>query len=320
MSYQKPWPDSLVFDMFRTMELRHLRYLVATAEELHFGRAAMRLHISQPPLSQQIRQLEEELGVQLFRRTKRDVQLTEAGKRVVNEAYQVLGRVDHFAKIAAQAAGGEIGRLSVGVTGGIDEILIGTLKELAKRYPGVRIQLRYMSTGAQIQALREGKIEVGILSLPVTEPTLVLETIRRESLWLALPRGHALARRSSIALELLKDQPMVLFQRRVTPGLHDSITALCRNAGFTLNVVHEVDSIMGGLTLVSAGFGIAFSMPSIQHLWPDVVFRPIQGVPFIEQAIGYRRDAQSPVLETFLSVVRQTIRKTDRVPQRKSKL
>src|SRR5678816_1650277 len=116
------------------MDLRHLRYLVAVAEELHFGRAAIRLNISQPPLSQQIRQLEKELGVELFQRNKREVRLTDAGKRVVDEAYRVLSQIDHFTKVAAQAGGGEIGHLSVGVPGGVNEILVQTLKAVARRY------------------------------------------------------------------------------------------------------------------------------------------------------------------------------------------
>jgi DNA-binding transcriptional LysR family regulator len=291
------------------MELRHLRYLIAVAEELHFGRAAIRLHISQPPLSQQIRQLEEELGVQLFRRTKREVQVTEAGKRVITEAYQVLGRIDHFSKVAAKAGSGEIGHLSVGVPGGGNEVLVGTLKELARKYPGVHIELQYMNTGKQIEALRESRIEVGFLNLPVKEPGLALETIKKEALWLALPKGHPLTQHKTIPLVRLAKQPMIFFPRRVTPGLHDLITSMCRNAGFTLNVMHEADGIIGGLTLVSAGLGLAFSTPSLQRLWPDLVFRPIEKSPPIEQAVGYRSDLQSPVLDTFLRVVRQTLRK-----------
>src|SRR6185436_1328001 len=124
------------------MELRHLRYFLAVAEELHFGRAAIRLNISQPPLSQQIRQLEEELGVRLFQRTKREVRLTEAGKRVGSEAHQVRGQIDHFAKVAAQAGEGEIGHLSVGVPGGVNEILVETLRLVARRYPAVSIELQ----------------------------------------------------------------------------------------------------------------------------------------------------------------------------------
>jgi DNA-binding transcriptional LysR family regulator len=295
------------------MEFRHLRYLVAVAEELHFGRAAIRLNISQPPLSQQIRQLEEELGVQLFERTKREVRLTEAGKRLVEEAHQVLGRIDHFSKVAAQAGGGEIGHLSVGVAGGVNQVLVETLRTLGKKYPGVRIELLYLSTGMQIGALREGRIDIGFLNLPVQEPGLVIESIKSEPLWLALPKRHALARLRRVPLAAIANERIILFPRRVTPGLHDTITSICREAGFTLNVAHEVDSIVGGLTLVSADLGIAFATPGAQRLWPDIAFRPIQSAVTVEQAIAYNRAAVSPVLETFLHSVRQSIRKNARV-------
>jgi DNA-binding transcriptional LysR family regulator len=288
------------------MELRHLRYLIAVAEELHFGRAAIRLNISQPPLSQQIRQLEEELGIQLFCRTKREVQLTEAGKRILNEAYTVLGRVDRFEKVAAQAGSGEIGHLSVGVPGGGNDVLVGTLRELTENYPGVHVELQYMNTGRQIESLREGRIDVAFLHSPAREAELVIETVKRERLWLAMPKGHPLERRPRIAISLLKGLPMIFFPRRVSPGLHDLITTMCRNEGFTLNVMHEADSIIGGLTLVSAGLGAAFSNPSVQRLWPNIAFRPIENSPEVEQAVAYRRGKQSPVLDIFLRVVRET--------------
>ena len=291
------------------MELRHLRYLVAVAEELHFGRAAIRLNISQPPLSQQIRQLEEELGVQLFERTKREVRLTEAGRRLVGEAHQVLGRVDHFSQVAAQAGGGEIGHLSVGVTGGVNPILVETLRLLGRKYPGVRIELQYMTTGTQVEALREGRIDIGFLTLPVQEPTLALERIKSEPLWLALPTAHPLTRLRRVPLSALAGERIILFPRRATPGLHDTITGMCREAGFTLNVVHEVDSIVGGLTLVSADLGIAFTTPSVHRLWPDIAFRPVQSSVSIELAVAYKRESPSPVIETFLRAVRQQLRK-----------
>jgi DNA-binding transcriptional LysR family regulator len=291
------------------VELRHLRYLVAVAEELHFGRAAIRLNISQPPLSQQIRQLEEELGVRLFQRTKREVRLTEAGKRVVNEAHQVLNQIDHFSKVAAQAGEGEIGHLSVGVPGGVSEILVETLKLVARRYPAVRIELQYMTTGVQIEALREGRIHVGFLNLPVQEPALMLETVCTEPLCVAMPKGHPLARHQTIPINELKGQPVILFHRRVAPGLHDAITGMCRNAGFSLNAIHETDNVIAGLTLVSAELGISFCTPSIRRIWPDLIFRPVRSTVQVERAVAYRRDAQSPVLDVFLSVVRQVARK-----------
>ena len=294
------------------MELRHLRYLIAVSEELHFGRAAMRLNISQPPLSQQIRQLEEELGVQLFQRTKREVHLTEAGKRVVDEAYQVLGQIDHFARVAAKAGEGEIGHLSVGVPGGSSEILVESLKYVVRRYPAVRIQLEYMTTGMQIEALREGRIHAGFLNLPVHEPSLILETVQREPLCIAMPKGHPLTRHESIPVSELKDQRVIMFLRRVAPGLHDEITAMCRNAGFSLNSIHETDNVVAGMTLVSAELGISFCTPSIRRFWPDLVFRSVRSPLQVEQAVAYPRNLHSPVLDIFLRVLRQIVRrKTD---------
>src|SRR5678816_2068615 len=292
------------------MELRHLRYLVAVAEELHFGRAAIRLNISQPPLSQQIRQLEEELGVKLFNRTKREVRLTEAGTRIVSEAQQVLSQIDHFSRVASQAGEGEIGHLSVGVPGGVNEILVQTLKAVARRYPGVRIDLQYMTTGMQIEALRESHIQVGFLNLPVQEPSLVIEVVKSEPLWIAMPKGYPLARSATVPLKALESEKVILFPRRVAPGLHDAITGMCRNAGVNLNAVHESDSVVASLTLVSAHLGIAFCTPSVRRLWPEMAFRPLQSSVKVEQAVAYRRDSQSPVLGSFLRVLRQVIRKT----------
>jgi len=280
---------------------------VAVAEELHFGRAAIRLNISQPPLSQQIRQLEEELGVRLFQRTKREVRLTAAGKRIVTEAHQVLAQIDHFARVAAQAGEGEIGHLSVGVPVGMNEILIETLKLLGRRYPGVRIELQYMTTGLQIEALREGRIHVGFLNLPVQDSGLVMETVRSEPLCIAMPKGHPFARLQKVSLSELKGQRVIIFPRRVAPGLHDSIIGMCRNAGFNLNAVHESDNVFASLTLVGAELGIAFCTPSIRRLWPDLMVRPLRNSLQVEQAVAYRRDLQSPVLRVFLQLIRQVV-------------
>jgi DNA-binding transcriptional LysR family regulator len=291
--------------MGEEMELRHLKYLVALAEELHFGRAAIRLNISQPPLSQQIRQLEEELGTRLFDRTKREVRITEAGRRLVEEAHGILARVDHLSAVASLAGRGEIGHIAVGVPGGVNPILTKALGVFDKQYPGVRIELHYMNTGAQIEALREGRLDVGFVNLPIQAPFLVTETILREPFWLALPKGHRLAKQKTVSVTSLKDERMILFPRRVTPGIHDTITGTCRNAGFTLLVAHEVDSILGALTLVSAGLGMAFCTPDINRLWPSVAFRPIRPAIDFHQAAAYRLESMTPALETFLRVVRQ---------------
>ena len=277
------------------MEFRHLRYLIAVAEELHFGRAAIRLNISQPPLSQQIRQLEEELGVTLFHRTKREVRLTEAGRRVVENAQLVLSQVDHFAKVAARAGQGEIGHLSIGVPGGINPVLIDTLRIFAQEFAGVRVELHYLSTGMQQQALIENQIRVGFLNQPVKDAKLMMESVQKEPLWIALPPGHPLAGSNEVSFGSLAKERFILFPRRATPGLHDAITGICRNCGFMLNVEHEVDNITGGLTLVSAGMGLAFCTPGVQTQWPGIHFRPLRDPAFeLEQVVAYRRDASSP--------------------------
>jgi len=286
------------------MELRHLKYLVALAEELHFGRAAIRLHISQPPLSQQIRQLEEELGARLFDRTKREVKLTEAGRRMVEEAHNILARVDHLSAVATLAESGEIGHIAVGLPGGFNPILIKALEVFDKQYPGVRIELHYLNTGLQIEELREGRLDVGFVNLPISATFLATETILSEPFWLAIPKGHRLAKLKTVAVTSLKDERMVFFPRRVTPGIHDSITGICRNAGFTLQVAHEVDSILGALTLVSAGLGPAFCTPDISRFWPNVIFRPIRPKISFQQAVAYRPDSVTPAVERLLRVVR----------------
>lgn len=291
------------------MELRHLRYLIAVAEELHFGRAATRLNVSQPPLSRQIQQLEAELGVKLLHRTKREVRLTDAGAKVLNEANHVLSVVDHLTRVAARASEGAIGNLGVSVPGGLNEIPIEALRVFAKRYPDIRIELKHLNTGSQIASLREGLIQAAFLILPVRETALVVETIRKGPLWIALPKGHPLARYERVPLKGLKDQSFIMFARRVNPGLHDVMTTTCRKAGFSINVVHEVDNLIGALTLVSADLGVSFCAFSMQKAWPDIVFRPVHASVEMRQAVAYRRDAHSPVLDAFLEVVRQVSRK-----------
>jgi DNA-binding transcriptional LysR family regulator len=289
------------------MELRHLRYLVAVAEELHFGRAAIRLHISQPPLSQQIRQLEEEVGVKLFERTKREVRLTEAGKRIVDEAHVVLGQVDHLMKVASRAGEGAIGHLSIAAPAGINHFMVEPLRVFRQRYPGVRIELQFMSTGQQMEALREGRIQAGFLILPPDDPSIAFETVKKAPIWIALPKRHPLTRQKSVRLAELAEHEFILFGRRSSPGLHDVITSMCRNAGFSLKVVHEVNNIIAAYTLVAAGLGLSFSAPTMQTLWPDIVFRPIRdAIPQMEYAVAYRKEAYSPPLDSFLRVVRET--------------
>jgi DNA-binding transcriptional LysR family regulator len=167
-----------------------------------------------------------------------------------------------------------------------------------------------MSTGIQVEALRDGRIGAGFLYLPINEPSLTIERIQSDPLWVALPRNHPLARYERLPLSALANQRIILFPRRVTPGVHDTVTNMCRNAGFDLHVTHEVDTLVGALTLVSAGLGIAFCTPGVRKLWPDISFRPLRHPTRMEQGVAYRRDMESPVLSSFLHIVRRFARKS----------
>ena len=215
------------------MELRHLHYFIVVAEQLHFSRAAEILHIAQPPLSQQIQHLERELGVTLFVRTKRRVQLTPAGKAFLVEAKKVMAQTGHAIEVAQQAQQGLLGRLEIGfVSSAGAEALPSLLKQFRERFPLVEVKLQPLPTTQQVQALHEGQIHVGLLHPPLLNASLALEIIRREPLLVVLPAEHALATQERIALSQLSEEAFILPPRAWNPGTFDQMSSLCRAAGF----------------------------------------------------------------------------------------
>lgn len=288
------------------MELRHLRYVVAVAEELHFSRAARRLNMSQPPLSQQILQLEEELGVKLFERNKRLVKLTEAGHIFVDEARRTLAQADYAAKVAIQAGRGGVGQLAIGATVALDgHILVDILRAFIKAHPTVHLMLRKMDTVSQVQALRDRRIDVGFLLPRVEDSLIAVRPAWREDMVIALPEKHHLSRLRTLPLRALAGEPYIMFSRNMHRDYHDQIVSFFRNIGATLNVVHEADTIHTTRILVAAGLGVsvlpAFSQADKRF---GIAFRKIQGpAPKRIIEIGYRRDARSELLHSFLSVV-----------------
>jgi len=291
------------------MELRHLRYFVAVAEELHFGRAAARVGIAQPPLSQQVRQLEQELGVTLFDRTRRRVELTPAGRAFLEESQRVLAQAEHAAHTARRAGRGEIGRLAVGFVPSADlDVLPRVLRAWRARYPHVEVELQVLLPAAQIEALRSGKLQVGFVRLPVDESELMVESIQREPLLAVLPAKHRLARTARIRLSDLAQDTLLLFPRHIAPGYYDVYLAACRRAGFTPRVLHP-GNMQTNLALVSAGLGVTLMPESIRNLRRSgVAYRPLAApVPHVEMAVAYRRDDRSVVLPAFLDVVRHVI-------------
>ena len=297
------------------MELRHLRYFLAVAQELHFGRAAKHLNISQPPLSQQILQLEEELGVKLFKRNKRQVQITWAGQMFAEEARLILTQVDHAATVAVQANQGQIGQLTIGSVLSVDSLMHRTfvkiLQTYTKRHPHVRLAIRSLTTPQQIEALHVGRLDVGFLTANLAhDPVLASEPVRREQLMLALPRDNPLASRRSVTMHALAAEPFIMLTRNLAPAYHDLIVSWFRDQGFSVNTAYESDNLFSSLTLVECGIGVAFLPSALKGLTRDVIFRQVQAkLPGIELFVAYRRDSQSEVLRSFLSVVRETIAK-----------
>jgi DNA-binding transcriptional LysR family regulator len=292
------------------MELRHLRYFVAVAEELHFGRAAERLYMAQPPLSQQIRQLENEIGVTLFERTNRRVQLTEAGQVFVEEARSILERVDQAVVRAQRAERGESGWLGVGfVASATFGILPDILRRFRECYPDVELVLLELFGGEHGQALREKRIHVGFARLPGEEEGVVLETVAREPLLVALPSSHRLSPHTTVRLKELADEPFIQFPPQPQSHYAEYVIRLCQSAGFTPNVVQKTGALATAVSLVAAGIGVALVPASVENLRRSgVLYRPIaEPSPTIELTMAYRQQDPSPILPHFLEITRETV-------------
>lgn len=290
------------------VELRHLRYFVAVAKELHFGKAAKRLHIVQPALSIQISRLEEELGVELLRRNKRQVRLTEAGRLFFGEAQRILERTEQASEAARRAAQGQIGRLAIGFVGpAVYSIFPDILRTYRKQVPEVDLMLYELNSTEQIEALHEGRIHVGFVRMPVDDEALIFETVYREPVVAVLPEDHPLASREKVPIKMLANEPFVMVPRSREPGAHDHYVSLCREAGFSPKVVQEAHQIHTIVGLVSAGIGTAIVPSSVRNLRrPGAVYRSIKGPsPQMEMATARLREIYSPILDRFLDIVEE---------------
>ncbi len=234
------------------MELRHLQYFIVVAEELHFGRATARLQMTQPPLSQQIQQLEQEMGVMLFERTKRKVELTEAGEMFLKEVKKAFDQIEKAVEVAQSAQRGEVGSLSIGFVGvAIYDILPSIVREYRKKFPRVSVALHELSTPEQVHALHENRIDVGFLRPPISTQLLELEPIQKLPCTLCLPKAHPLAEKEEIHIEDLRDESFVFITRPVWPALYDTILSLCRGVGFSPRIVQEATEYQTVMGLVA---------------------------------------------------------------------
>lgn len=294
------------------MELRHLRYFVALAELLHFGEAARKLRIAQPSLSLQIRQLEEELQAPLFRRTKRRVELTEAGQLFLPEARDVLARSDRAAVIARRAGRGGGGRLRVGVGYCMDQrAIVKAASIFHRQHPMVRIEIETMAVTEQAAALHKGHLDVGFVR-PSVDEGLHRETVVAEPLIVALPAGHRLARKRSVQLSSLCDDDFVITSRELVPVYHDIVLGACREAGFVPNAPHEADQLHLVLAFVSTGCGVALVPAFAQKMkTPRVTFAPLRPIaPTLETVIAWRGENASAALADFVAVCRRVLAKS----------
>ena len=291
------------------MDLRHLRYFIAVAEEQNIGRAAARLHISQPPLTRQIQQLEEELGVLLFTRTPRGMELTPAGEQLLEEARNIRALVEQATERTQRAGQGKLGRLDVGIFGSaIIDIIPKLLEAFRGAYPDVKVVLHSMNKNEQIEALRQRRINIGFNRIITPLPDIASELVSTESLLLAINASHPLAEKTVVPFQSLADHPLVMFPAGSRPGLIDKVFGLCQQVGFVPQVSQEVGDVISAIALVARGFGACLVSQSTSVLsLPGVVYRPLSGLPDnaqIDLSCIFRADDRSPILEAFLEVLR----------------
>lgn len=297
------------------MELRHLRYFVCVADEQNIGRAAVRLHISQPPLTRQIQLLEERIGAQLFRRTSRGVELTDAGRVLYDDARNILAMAERAAERAHQAAQGLLGRVDVAIFGsGIFNAIPLLLRQFRESYPDVNIVLHNMTKDEQLNALRHQRITLAFNRLVRPASGLTCEALLTEPLYVAMPSGHRLSARSTIKVKQLDGEPMVLFPTGSRPSFIDRVREMCRTSGFTPTVAQEVGDVVHGVALVATGFGVCLvphSATSVQM--PGLVYRPLQpsANTRVDLCCIYRDDDSSMILQALLGSMRETVAKLD---------
>jgi DNA-binding transcriptional LysR family regulator len=287
------------------LELRHLRYFAAVAEEMHFGRAAERLHIAQPSLSQQIRRLEEIVWVKLFDRSGRTISLTPAGTVLLENVHRTFADVDSAVTAARDAARGVVGRLSVGfVEAAAISIVPTAARSFRQARPRVTLELRELPVPAQIEHLVRGSLDLGFVRTEPGHDQLVVERTIEERFVAALPAGHPLASRQRISPAKVVGEPLVVIDRRVLPGLYDETIALVREQGGSLKVAQQTTSILSTLGLVSAGLGIALLPASIQSLsLADVSYVRLEPSPRTAILAVRHRDNNSPQIEAFLASI-----------------
>jgi DNA-binding transcriptional LysR family regulator len=289
------------------MELRHLRYFLAVAEELNFTRAAKRLHIAQPPLTQQIKALEAELGVTLFDRSTYRIELTEAGRVFAADVARILGEVRSAVLGARRAARGGVGQVRVGFTesASFNPLVTSALGKFRSAFPQATVSLEEHPSTELAVALREGRIDAAFLRPPLKSADgMTLHPLAAEDMLVAVPRGHPLGKRKRIDLQQLEHETFILYPRAIRPGLADAVVEACEKAGFTPRIEQYAPQLSSTINLVAASIGISIVPQSMREVQPHAVaYLPLRGRPL--QAllgIAHRTDEASPVVLAFIEV------------------
>jgi DNA-binding transcriptional LysR family regulator len=291
------------------MELRHLRYFVAVAEELNFTRAAKRLGIHQPPLSLQIRQLENEIGTPLLVRHARGVELTNAGKLMLEDARVILKQVEQAKIGVRRRARGETGHLNIGSSGGtyFHLLIPKIIREYRTHYPNVVLFPQASNTALLIAQLRAGQIDIAFIRTPIGESEgLRLELLVDEPNVMVVPTGHPLSRSTSVPLRAFAKENFVLYPRELNPDNYDSIISAFKNEGFSPKLSQEAPQIVSVIPMVAAGLGVSIVPRSMNRILTDaVVYLPIDGnAPRALIALAYRQHDRSPAVQNFVAVAR----------------
>ena len=287
-----------------TPDLRQLRYFIALAEELHFGRAAERVGIAQPPLTQQIQKLEARLGCRLFDRGRKTA-LTEAGAALLQEAPRILAQVEHAIEITRRAARGETGRLRVAAPPSVLlTALPGAIRKYRRLYPGVQFTLRELSTSAIEDAVRREEIDLGFLRETRPQAPLISRVVLEEAVVAVLPASHRLAARKGLTLASLHAEPFVFFPRQLGPAFYDKLLGFCMAAGFAPRVVQEATQWQTVVSFVEAGMGVSLAPGCVQRFrWNGVVYRRLAHLSTVVSAC-WRLDGLPSTADTFFKLAK----------------
>jgi LysR family hca operon transcriptional activator len=291
------------------MELRHLRYFVAVAEELNFTRAAQRLNTAQPSLSQQIKHLEADVGIPLLDRSKRHVALTEGGKVFLADAKEILARLDRAVERAARAQQGRSTELVIGVVPAAEiKILPKLIPLVERRLPRVRLVFHNLPSAEQKRLLATGSLDLGILRGPLEDPRLEVEDILWEKLVVGLPARHPLASKKNVSIRQLNNVPFIMVSREGSPELHDAVQAFCERSGLHPRVVQQADNVLGNLNMIRAGIGFGLFPDYATSILPKgVVVKSLawEPPPMVSLVVAHRRKKQTPAMLALKNILRE---------------